>query len=95
MDRVLEMIEGASFVKIEQILAHCQELIRTSEAFIKARSEKIAQISLLQEKAHEYKIKVGDEWIKEAMDPDKREARIRNLVELAKICELLKHVVID
>jgi hypothetical protein len=29
------------------------------------------------------------------MDPDKREARIRNLVELAKICELLNHVVID
>lgn len=29
------------------------------------------------------------------MDPVKRENRIKNLVELFKICELLKHVVID
>lgn len=29
------------------------------------------------------------------MDSEKRESRIKNLVELSKICELLKHVVID
>jgi hypothetical protein len=40
-------------------------------------------------------LKHGDEWLRESLDPQKREHRIKNLVELFKICELLKHVVID
>ena len=40
-------------------------------------------------------MKHGDEWLRESLDPLKREHRIKNLVELFKICELLKHVVID
>ena len=40
-------------------------------------------------------MKHGDEWLRESLDPQKREHRIKNLVELFKICELLKHVVID
>jgi hypothetical protein len=69
-------------------------LIKTSQVFIKSKEEKIAQIKLLYDKAHEYKVKHADAW-KNEEDSMKRENRLKNLVELFKICELLKNVVID
>jgi hypothetical protein len=69
-------------------------MIKTSNVFIKQREEKIAQIQLLYDKAHEYKVKHADAW-KSEEDSNKRIIRLNNLVELFKICELLKNVVID
>lgn len=58
------------------------------------KEEKISQIKLLYDKAHEYKVKHADAW-KTEEDSRKRGVRLQNLVELFKICELLKNVVID
>jgi len=69
-------------------------MIKESGVFIKHKDEKIAQIKLLYDKAHEYKIKHADAW-KTEEDSIKRTVRLNNLVELFKICELLKNVVID
>jgi hypothetical protein len=90
----LETIEQYNFNKIEEILTSCQDMIKTSNVFIKQREEKIAQIQLLYDKAHEYKVKHADAW-KSEEDSNKRIIRLNNLVELFKICELLKNVVID
>ncbi len=69
-------------------------MIKQSAAFENQREEKIAQIKLLYDKAHEYKVKHADAW-KSEEDAKKRETRLKNLVELFRICELLKNVVID
>ena len=61
---------------------------------MKQKEEKIAQIKLLYDRAHEYKIKHADAW-KSEEDSIKRKIRLNNLVELFKICELLKNVVVD
>jgi hypothetical protein len=61
---------------------------------IRSKEEKIAQIKLLYDKAHEYKIKHADAW-KQEEDSNKRATRLNNLVELFKICELLRNVVIE
>ena len=59
---LLEEIEQYNFNRIEDILTQCQDMIKTSGVFIKQREEKIAQIQLLYDKAHEYKIKHADAW---------------------------------
>lgn len=69
-------------------------MIKHSGAVIKQKEEKIAQIKLLYDKAHEYKVKHADAW-KTEEDSSKRSIRLNNLVELFKICELLRTVVID
>ncbi|CDW85213.1 UNKNOWN [Stylonychia lemnae] len=83
-----------NFSKIEEILTYCQQTIAESEpsSFQNSKEEKIAQIQLLHDKAHEYKIKHADAW-KSEEDSKKRHIRLQNLVELFKICELLKDVV--
>ncbi len=48
----------------------------------------------MYDKAHEYKVRHADAW-KTEEDSNKRLIRLNNLVELLKICELLKNVVID
>ena len=67
---------------------------KTRRIFLKQKEEKIAQIKLLYDKAHEYKVRHADAW-KTEEDSNKRSIRLNNLVELFKICELLKNVVID
>ncbi len=69
-------------------------MIKHSGVIIKQKEEKIAQIKLLYDKAHEYKVKHADAW-KTEEDSSKRTVRLNNLVELFKICELLRTVVID
>ena len=69
-------------------------MIKDSGGIIKQREEKIAQIKLLYDKAHEYKLKHADAW-KTEEDSQKRTIRLNNLVELFKICELLKNVVTE
>ncbi len=69
-------------------------MIKSSSSVIKQRDEKISQIKLLYDKAHEYKVKHADAW-KTEEDSSKRTIRLNNLVELFKICELLKNVVMD
>ena len=49
---------------------------------------------MLYDKAHEYKVRHADAW-KAEEDSNKRVIRLNNLVELFKICELLKNVVSD
>lgn len=77
---------------------------------IRSKEEKIAQIKLLYDKAHEYKIKHRDAWKAEEesakrnslhspsgqLDSDHTEnTRLNSLVELFKICELLRNVIIE
>eukprot|EP00347_Sterkiella_histriomuscorum_P006516 403352469 len=83
-----------NFSKIEEILTQCQQMIADSEPsiFQSSKEEKISQIQLLHDKAHDYKMKHADAW-KAEEDSQKRKIRIQNLVELFKICELLKNVV--
>lgn len=69
-------------------------MIKSSGAFARQREEKIAQIKLLYDKAHEYKVRHADAW-KTEEDPEKRAKRLNNLVDLCKICELLKNVVTE
>ncbi len=62
MDVVLEGIEQYNFTKIEEILSQCQALIAESTVFKNTKQEKIDQIRLLHDKAHEYKVKHADAW---------------------------------
>jgi hypothetical protein len=91
---MLEQIEHFNFTKIEEILTQCQDMISSSGAFAKQREEKISQIKLLYDKAHEYKVKHAAAW-KTEEDSDKRAKRLNNLVDLFKICKLLKNVVTE
>jgi len=49
---------------------------------------------MLYDRAHEYKVKHADDW-KVEEDVRKRGTRLKNLVDLFKICEMLKNVVIN
>lgn len=69
-------------------------MIAESTVFKHSKQEKIDQIQLLHDKAHEYKVKHADAW-KTEEDQVKRRLRLKNLVELFKICELLRNVVQD
>lgn len=91
---MLEQIEQFNFSKIEEILTQCQEMIKQSAAFETQREDKISQIKMLYDRAHEYKVKHADDW-KVEEDVRKRGTRLKNLVDLFKICEMLKNVVIN
>ena len=56
-------------------------MIKKSEAHIKQRDERISQIKILYDKAHEYKVKHADDW-KTEEDSEKRTIRLRNLIDV-------------
>lgn len=93
LDLLLLQMEHHNFQKIEDILSSCLDMVSSTKTFAK-KEEKVGQIKLLHDKALEYK-EAHDEQSRKEEDPKKRAIRLCNLVELFKICELLKSVVVD
>ena len=62
LDRELERVEQFNFEKIERTLQECRRMIAEAPVPLDQREEKVNQIQLLHDKAHEYKVKHADAW---------------------------------